>query len=176
MNLPREIDSVLLLNPTEEVIQWWDDTSTFTGDIMFSDNNYHGFFVLTNQSILFVAKMGLVFANYEMKWRKNLDKIEKLTLHGCTIQINDFLSIMASEAVANLITKMIKDERNKFLLKMQDVKQSTPYIQQSQPISQPTSQPTSSTNLKICPYCGKDLNLNLPKPPKFCPYCREQIS
>lgn len=25
----------------------------------------------------------------------------------------------------------------------------------------------------ICPYCGKELNF--PKAPKFCPYCREQI-
>jgi hypothetical protein len=27
--------------------------------------------------------------------------------------------------------------------------------------------------LQICPYCGKDLDF--PKPPRFCPYCREQI-
>lgn len=25
----------------------------------------------------------------------------------------------------------------------------------------------------ICPYCGKELNF--PKPPRFCPYCKEQI-
>lgn len=28
--------------------------------------------------------------------------------------------------------------------------------------------------ISICPYCGKDLNF--PKPPKFCPFCTEQIS
>jgi len=27
--------------------------------------------------------------------------------------------------------------------------------------------------ISICPYCGKELDF--PKPPKFCPYCREQI-
>jgi hypothetical protein len=27
--------------------------------------------------------------------------------------------------------------------------------------------------ISICPYCGKDLDF--PKPPKFCPFCREQI-
>ena len=27
--------------------------------------------------------------------------------------------------------------------------------------------------IEICPYCGKDLNF--PKPPRFCPYCKEQI-
>lgn len=27
--------------------------------------------------------------------------------------------------------------------------------------------------LKICPYCGKELNF--PKPPKFCPYCKERL-
>lgn len=32
---------------------------------------------------------------------------------------------------------------------------------------------TTSGNFKICPYCGKDLNL--PKTPKFCPYCKEQL-
>jgi len=28
--------------------------------------------------------------------------------------------------------------------------------------------------MSICPYCGKELNF--PKPPKFCPYCKEQLS
>ena len=32
---------------------------------------------------------------------------------------------------------------------------------------------TSQKRISICPYCGNDLNF--PKPPKFCPYCREQI-
>ena len=27
--------------------------------------------------------------------------------------------------------------------------------------------------IEICPYCGKELNF--PKPPRFCPYCKEQI-
>lgn len=27
--------------------------------------------------------------------------------------------------------------------------------------------------IRICPYCGKELNF--PKPSKFCPYCGEQI-
>ena len=30
------------------------------------------------------------------------------------------------------------------------------------------------SQLSMCPFCGKDLNF--PKTPKFCPYCREQIS
>jgi hypothetical protein len=29
------------------------------------------------------------------------------------------------------------------------------------------------TSISICPYCGKDLDF--PKPPKFCPFCREQL-
>ena len=29
-------------------------------------------------------------------------------------------------------------------------------------------------SFKICPYCGKDLNL--PKTPKFCPYCGDTLS
>jgi hypothetical protein len=29
------------------------------------------------------------------------------------------------------------------------------------------------TLISICPYCGKDLDF--PKPPKFCPFCREQL-
>jgi rubrerythrin len=27
--------------------------------------------------------------------------------------------------------------------------------------------------IRICPYCGKELNF--PKPPRFCPYCGEQL-
>ena len=33
---------------------------------------------------------------------------------------------------------------------------------------------TFTPEILICPYCGKDLNF--PKKPKFCPYCKEQIS
>jgi hypothetical protein len=32
----------------------------------------------------------------------------------------------------------------------------------------------SGRGFSMCPYCGKDLNF--PKPPKFCPYCREKLS
>ena len=32
---------------------------------------------------------------------------------------------------------------------------------------------SKADKISICPYCGKDLNF--PKPPKFCPYCKEQI-
>jgi len=31
----------------------------------------------------------------------------------------------------------------------------------------------NSISFTICPYCGKELNL--PKTPKFCPYCREKL-
>ena len=31
----------------------------------------------------------------------------------------------------------------------------------------------SEERLRICPYCGKELNF--PKTSRFCPYCREQI-
>jgi tetratricopeptide (TPR) repeat protein len=30
-----------------------------------------------------------------------------------------------------------------------------------------------SDKIQICPYCGKDLNF--PKTPRFCPFCKEQI-
>lgn len=33
---------------------------------------------------------------------------------------------------------------------------------------------TVTEQFKICPYCGKELNM--PKTPKFCPYCAEQLS
>jgi HAMP domain-containing protein len=33
---------------------------------------------------------------------------------------------------------------------------------------------SSAEGIKICPYCGKELNF--PKPPKFCPYCKELLS
>jgi hypothetical protein len=33
---------------------------------------------------------------------------------------------------------------------------------------------SSLKKLSICPYCGEDLDF--PEPPKFCPYCRKQIS
>jgi membrane protease subunit (stomatin/prohibitin family) len=32
---------------------------------------------------------------------------------------------------------------------------------------------TPSEGFSICPYCGKDLNL--PKTPRFCPYCKEKL-
>ena len=32
---------------------------------------------------------------------------------------------------------------------------------------------SSEGRIRICPYCGKELNL--PKPPRFCPYCGEQM-
>jgi hypothetical protein len=31
----------------------------------------------------------------------------------------------------------------------------------------------SGQGFSVCPYCGK--SLNFPKPPKFCPYCSEQL-
>ena len=168
MDIPREIDDVLLLNPTEQIVRWW-AVSTHTGTAVWViEDAYSGFFVLTNQNILFVAKKGLVFKECEMTWKLNLGKIVKIKLTDTYLVINESFFISASNADLDSIANMIKDERNKLLSKVQDVQQSTPHIQQSQPIS--------TTNLKICPYCGKDLNLNLPKPPKFCPYCREQIS
>jgi len=34
-----------------------------------------------------------------------------------------------------------------------------------------TSVPVKGKNFRICPYCGE--KLDLPKPPRFCPFCRE---
>jgi hypothetical protein len=31
----------------------------------------------------------------------------------------------------------------------------------------------STQGFSVCPYCGKDLDF--PKPPRFCPYCKEQL-
>jgi len=31
----------------------------------------------------------------------------------------------------------------------------------------------ASSSMSCCPYCGKELNF--PKPPKFCPYCKEKL-
>lgn len=37
------------------------------------------------------------------------------------------------------------------------------------------AQPSSAQpEFKVCPYCGRELDL--PKPPKFCPFCREPLS
>jgi membrane protease subunit (stomatin/prohibitin family) len=48
------------------------------------------------------------------------------------------------------------------------------------PVSSDTEKPNSasktnqsSESFSMCPYCGKDLNL--PKTPRFCPYCKEKL-
>lgn len=53
-----------------------------------------------------------------------------------------------------------------------------PILQNNQPTpsTQPVAQGAAPPNLEtycICPYCGKDLNL--PKNPRFCPYCKEKL-
>ena len=55
---------------------------------------------------------------------------------------------------------------------------STPQMQTSQmhqPFPQPTPQPSGDApRFKNCPYCGQDIS-GLPKTPRFCPYCSEQL-
>lgn len=36
-----------------------------------------------------------------------------------------------------------------------------------------TQRDAPNDKFRMCPYCGKELNL--PKPPNFCPYCAERF-
>jgi membrane protease subunit (stomatin/prohibitin family) len=47
-----------------------------------------------------------------------------------------------------------------------------PVVQQAAPAAPAAG--GSGAAFSACPYCGQDLNL--PKTPKFCPYCKEQLS
>ena len=47
-------------------------------------------------------------------------------------------------------------------------------VKQPSPTSAPKTETSPSAGgFSICPYCGKDLNL--PKTPLFCPYCKEKL-
>ena len=53
----------------------------------------------------------------------------------------------------------------------------SPYIAAGQEHAQdvPVKKPKEKQKaFSVCPYCGEDIDL--PKPPKFCPYCREPFS
>jgi membrane protease subunit (stomatin/prohibitin family) len=51
-----------------------------------------------------------------------------------------------------------------------------PMVQGQAPAPTNQSKPAASASSEVfsmCPYCGKDLNL--PKTPRFCPYCKEKL-
>lgn len=52
--------------------------------------------------------------------------------------------------------------------------QPAPAPAQTQPQPNPASPPADAPRFNNCPYCGQNIS-GLPKTPKFCPYCSEQL-
>lgn len=50
----------------------------------------------------------------------------------------------------------------------------SPQVQAQQPQPNPASPPADAPRFNNCPYCGQNIS-GLPKTPKFCPYCSEQL-
>ena len=50
----------------------------------------------------------------------------------------------------------------------------SPQMQQQAPAPQQAAAAGAGPKFKNCPYCGQDIS-GLPKTPKFCPYCSEQL-
>ncbi len=49
-----------------------------------------------------------------------------------------------------------------------------PAAPQAAPVQQPTQPTDGAPRFRNCPYCGQDIS-GLPKTPRFCPYCAEQL-
>jgi HAMP domain-containing protein len=71
--------------------------------------------------------------------------------------------------------RALKDQPPGDVAKMKDAALSGAVVSRDRvaPDQAPGASGSSAPAISCCPYCGKELNF--PKPPKFCPYCKEKL-
>lgn len=86
----------------------------------------------------------------------NMENLQKVIRDGEKLKIEQFIDQRGA---------IVGDYVEEKMTKKTEVRDSV--------VMRSTIGDSEQTNFKVCPYCGKELNI--PKTPKFCPYCKEQL-